>query len=269
MGNLNNIRKTNERRNNLLESIMEIDFNTLHGIRSKKNLLDRLVSLTEAYYAYALESGSSMLINEAKTFMSVTEKTIVASLTVRRHVNEGFYNPFDDGFDEQEVVPLVKQQETPDDGEIKIGKVRLWSERPNNVSFKDGRMFAGTFFAKGDTVEVCPVRILANDDLYSRNVRDFAFLVDEDNHTYAIPFGYASFYRNSKECNVNPNLNYEYVNSKENPCIRIFATKNIRKGHEMVLFAEESDFENEINPSQFKYDTGTEPFVAVKNVVIA
>ena len=51
--------------------------------------------------------------------------------------------------------------------------------------------------------------------------------------------------------------------------IKIFATRNIRKGNEIVLIADDSDFGNEIKPGQFEYDRNEVPFRAIKNVRIA
>ena len=130
-------------------------------------------------------------------------------------------------------------------------------------------MIAGQFFGKGDHIETCPVRLIYEKDLYSENIREFAFTIDKSKGIYAIPFGYASFYRDSKTCNLEPNADYEYVDDPSGSYIKIYAINNIKKGNEIVLLSDESDFANEVKPGQFEYDRDEVPFLSVKNVRIA
>ena len=153
---------------------------------------------------------------------------------------------------------------------MKISNIRLWNNNTDNkIMYKGGRMIAGQFFGKGDHIETCPIRLIYEKDLYSENIRDFAFTIDKGKGIYAIPFGYASFYRNSKSCNVEPNADYEYVDDPNGSYINIFAINNIKKGHEIVLISDESDFANEVKPGQFEYNRDEVPFRSVKNVRIA
>ena len=50
---------------------------------------------------------------------------------------------------------------------------------------------------------------------------------------------------------------------------RQIAAELAAKGHEIVLAADDSDFENEIKPGQFEYYRNEVPFRSVKNVRIA
>ena len=51
--------------------------------------------------------------------------------------------------------------------------------------------------------------------------------------------------------------------------LKIYAINNIKKGNEIVLLSDESDFANEVKPGQFEYDRDEVPFRSVKNVRIA
>jgi len=94
--------------------------------------------------------------------------------------------------------------------------------------------------------------------------------VDYANRIYAIPFGYGTCYRNSKEFGVEGNAAYYFDDSNPKyPLIIITATKKIKKGHEIVLTSTEEDFENEVRPGQFEYDKGYEPYHSIKSVRIA
>jgi hypothetical protein len=177
---------------------------------------------------------------------------------------EAFYNPFDDD-DVQIDMPKMPHKPNSDDKEIKISKVKLWDgNTTDKIYFDKGKMRAGKFYGIGDTIEVCPVRLIQDDDLYSRNIRDIAFMIDSEKHLYAIPFGYASYYRNSKDSGIDGNADYELIPSDE-PTIRIFATSKIRKGNEIILASDETDFENEIKPGQFEYEPNRSEYVAIKN----
>lgn len=259
-------------RERILESIQDLNLDRLYNDNMRKSSVSELINLVEAYSIICNNSNDSEAINEANSLCKYTESIVNEYNFRKKNLNEGFENPFDEPGDRtiehryDDVIDIGI-----DDHDIKIGKVKLWNDKVDNkVMYRGGKMVAGKFFGIGDTIEECPVRLIYEKDLYSENIRDFAFDIDKKRGVYAIPFGYASFYRNSKDCNVEPNAEYEYVEDGDGKKIRIFATRNIKKGHEIVLYAEDDDFQNEIKPGQFDYSTKEiEPYYAVKNVRIA
>lgn len=258
----------NNLRDNILESFQDIDYDGYLHNRIDKSKLDKAFSLVRSFVAESL--SLSELEDEASRYTSILERYYNEyKLFSDNKLQEGFYNPFDE--DDYVTTSSNKSQkqyieETP---EIKVSKVKLWNSNvTDKIYFDKGKMRAGKFYGKGDTIEVCPVRLIHDDDLYSRNVRDMAFVIDSEKHIYAIPFGYASYYRNSKDVPIEANADYELIPS-ENPTIRIFATSNIRKNNEIVLFATDDDFENEIRPGQFNYEPHkAEPYLSIKNFKI-
>lgn len=257
-------------RDGIMETLHDIDYDRYYKLKLSKKSILRLLNLTEAYSITAKGLNDSETINEALSLYNKVESIIKEYNFRNTCLKEGFYNPFDDIDDYSINTRYEEIVDIDPNTDMKISKVKLWnSNTDNKVMYKGGKMIAGQFFGKGDVIEHCPVRLIYEKDLYSENIRDFAFTIDKPNGIYAIPFGYASFYRNSKSCNVEPNADYEYVDDLNGSYIKIFAVKNIRKGHEIVLVAEDSDFVNELKPGQFEYDKDEVPFRSVKNVRIA
>ena len=252
-------------RNSILESFQDISYDGYTNNKISKGKIDKAFSLVRCFIAESMEYKK--LSDEANIYMSILEKYVLEyKLFDGTKLYEGFYNPFDDEDDEHiKIGPVVDA----DTDKIKISKVKLWNrDVTDKIIFDKGRIRAGQFFGKGDTIEVAPVRLIKNDDLYSRNIRDIAFTIDSDKNIYAIPFGYASYYRNSKDTGIEPNADYELIPS-DTPTIRIYATSNIRKGNEIILISDDIDFENEIRPDQFNYEPNkTEPYLSIKNFKI-
>lgn len=252
-------------RNSILESFQDIDYDGYLNNKISKTKIDKALSLVRCFISESM--GNKTLYVEAHRYMSILERYVLEHMTFdRAKLYEGFYNPFDD--EDNEPVKIEPSVDV-DDKNIKISKIKLWDkETTDKIYFDKGRIRAGKFFGKGDTIEIAPVRLVKGDDLYSRNIRDMAFTIDSEKGIYAIPFGYASYYRNSKESGVEPNADYELIPS-DTPTIRIYATSNIRKGNEIILISDDIDFENEIRPDQFNYEPDkTEPYLSIKNFKI-
>lgn len=259
----NNINQLKYYRDSIFESLSKIESIRYRFGLIKSSDINKLFNLTEAYAVLCKTNNLSM--QEADMFMRISER-ISSEYRYRNLVlNEGFENPFDD-YDSTDDIKIRYDElcdSEPNDA-VKIGGIRLWNDNTNGkIVYDNGRITAGKFFAVNDTIESCPVRLITTSDLYSRSVRDFAFGIDPDHGIYAIPFGYASFYRSNLDCNLEPNADYEYVDGP-NKTIRIYATRPIRKGNEIVLQADREMFDNEFNDSQFRYDK--EPLYSVKNV---
>ena len=257
-------------REGILETLQDINHDRYYKSTISKKFVKRLLNLSEAYFITANSSRDSEAINEAASLSKQTEMIINEYNFRKNAVKEGFYNPFDEVDDNDIDTRYEEIVDIDPDKDMKISKVRLWNNNTDNkIIYKGGRMIAGQFFGKGDQIEMCPVRLIYEKDLYSENIREFAFTIDKSKGIYAIPFGYASFYRDSKTCNIEPNADYEYVDDPSGSYINIYAINNIKKGHEIVLISDESDFANEVKPGQFEYDMNEVPFRSVKNIRIA
>ena len=194
---------------------------------------------------------------------------------IYRNMNEGFENPFEDSVtdtlsskDDSFIIndPLSSERGNP---RVFISGVKLWNPNTKNkVVYKNNRMYAGQYFCKGDIVEVSPVKILTDKDMYSENIRESSFVVDKGKGIYALPLGYALCYRNSMEIPRLDSGNIEYSFDDEVNEITFTAIKNINKGEELVIDATEDDFANEIQPGQFQYKQGPDPIYSTKNIVI-
>ena len=192
---------------------------------------------------------------------------------IRKKINEGFENPFEDtvtdtlSSNDDSIIkdPLF----SPTTAKVSIGNVSLWNKNVSNkVVYANNRMYAGKYFCEGDIVEVSPVKILSDKDMYSENIRESSFIVDKGKGIYALPLGYALCYRNSVEIPHSNGGNLEYSFDMDNNTITFTATRDIRKGEELVISATDDDFANEIQPGQFQYQEGPDPIYSTKNIKI-
>lgn len=192
---------------------------------------------------------------------------------IRKKINEGFENPFEDtvtdtlSSNDDSIIkdPLF----SPTTAKVSIGNVSLWNKNiSNKVVYANNRMYAGKYFCEGDIVEVSPVKILSDKDMYSENIRESSFIVDKGKGIYALPLGYALCYRNSVEIPHSNGGNLEYSFDMDNNTITFTATRDIRKGEELVITATDDDFANEIQPGQFQYQQGPDPIYSTKNIKI-
>lgn len=194
---------------------------------------------------------------------------------IRKKINEGFENPFEDtvvdtlsSTDNQDIItdPLSMG---PRKTKVAISGVKLWNTNTaNKTIYKNNRMYAGQYFCAGDVVEVSPVKILTDKDMYSENIRESSFTVDKGKGIYALPLGYALCYRNSMEIPHLSEGNLSYDFNLDTNEITFTAIKDIRKGEELVIDATEDDFANEIQPGQFQYKQGPDPIYSTKNIIL-
>ena len=261
-----------EYRDRILSMLSDIDCDRYYTDTLPKNKIFALMNIVEGYAVMAIESKDRNLINEAKALHGRVVRLTDEYQARQKSLDEGFFNPFTADNElapvEASMVnsPLYKHKDEDDD--VKISKVRLWNNDTNNkIMFKNGVMVAGQFFGRGDIIEKCPIRFLCERDLYSENIRSFVFPISAKRGLYAVPFGYATFYRNSHECKCEPNAEYEVVLTENlrNSYIKIKATKRIRKGDEIVLASDKTDFVNEIKPGQFEYDDDGKKYTPTKN----
>ena len=152
-------------------------------------------------------------------------------------LNESFYNPFDDDLlnDLDDNVIDEPKEITPEEDRI-IRKIKLYNNKSKvgGVQFKDDRVYASKTFYMDDIIEVAPVRILDDADLYSSNVRKLTFPIDLSRRIFGIPFGIGSMARSEVETGIHGNIDYEYDPSNKNEIV-IYATRKINKGDELVF----------------------------------
>jgi len=198
---------------------------------------------------------------------------------IRKKINEGFVNPFEDSVTDTLSSTAIQNADVVSDplysggnkDNVKIDNVKLWNTNTSNkVVYKSSpeRMCAGQYFCIGDIVETCPVRLLSDEDMYSKNIRNCCFTIDKGKGVYALPLGYALCYRNSMQLPNSNGGNIEYEFDSDNNEIIFTAIRNIRKGEELVISATEDDFANEIQPGQFQYKQGPDPIYSTKNIIL-
>ena len=194
---------------------------------------------------------------------------------IRKKINEGFENPFEDtvidtlSSTDDQVIVTDPLEMGPRKTKASISGVKLWNTNTaNKIVYKNKKMYAGQYFCAGDIVEVSPVKILTDKDMYSENIRESSFVIDKGKGIYALPLGYALCYRNSMEIPYLSEGNISYDFNLDTNEITFTAIKDIRKGEELVIDATEDDFANEIQPGQFQYKQGPDPIYSTKNIKI-
>lgn len=183
----------------------------------------------------------------------------------------GFINPFDG---ESGIIPQQQQDDVMsvyDQSGLQatdFKKIGIWNGPSNSIIYRagsdGGRMISKTYFQKGDIVETAPITILKKGDLYSRNIRDLVFQLDDDGEIFGLPAGYANCYRKDIEAPTEGNIRYKY---DENTNTLVFtAISVIKPGTEIVLKTDAEDFGNQLQPKDFhKYAPGLEPSLSIKS----
>ncbi len=214
------------------------------SIRRYKNKINALAmrSMTDAMLVKLV---NSVLFSSNSTPLS-------ESLTYgndRLSLHEGFFNPYDmDDDDDRKKIRIEPAVKKP--GIVK--NVRMWkSNRRDKTVYKNGRMYAGRLYSADDIVDECPVYELSTSDLYSPRIRDIAILIDPETRRYGVPMGMANYYRTSDETGTKPNIDYVY--NPDEGIIRIYATRKIRIGDELVMKSDMPEYENGMKDYQFRY----------------
>lgn len=100
-----------------------------------------------------------------------------------------------------------------------------------NVRFQNRHIWSNCRFRTGDIIEVCPGRKITGDALYSREVRNIAIRVSDDE--YVIPLGYCQFYDIVDKNNPEANCKEEW--NPRTKCVIIRAITDIPKNTILVL----------------------------------
>lgn len=212
------------------------------SIRRYKNKINAL-SMRSMTDAMLVKLVNSVLFSSNSTPLSESLAYGGASL------HEGFFNPYDtddDGNGDETIIkPAAKKP-----GIVK--NVRMWkSNRRDKTVYRNGRMFAGRLYSADDVVDECPVYELSTSDMYSPRIRDIAILIDPETRRYGVPMGMANYYRTSDETGTEPNVDYVY--NPDEGVIRIYATRKIRVGDELVMKSDAPEYGNGMKDYQFRY----------------
>lgn len=195
-----------------------------------KSDLEKAAGMLENYIKTCDEIGNAELINEAQSFelnfMLLADTYSFSKQHLNEWINIGF-----DTFDDNDISDNSVSMKPV----VQIKKVLPYNNNPRNKTFfRNGSMYAATRYSAGDIIEEAPVNFIHIEDTYSRPIRDLSFEVDVEKGLYAIPMGYASYYRNDEH---NPNATYSFMYNPEagNGHILIRASKPIAKNEEITV----------------------------------
>ena len=173
-----------------------------------------------------------------------------------KRLNESFYNPFDDDLLDDIFTEEPKYQSQNNDINSKlIRKIKPYNKsKIGNLLYKDDKVFANRNFFKGDIIEICPVRILHDEDLYSSNVRKIVFPIDLSQRIFGVPFGLSSVARSENEAKLRGNVDFEYDPSKSKEII-IKAISNIKRGDEIIFICDNKmQYDKNLSPEHIHPD---------------
>ena len=241
--------------NDVMKSFATVEKSLYRLKTCKKTDLDKAVALTESY----IKINNKIFENNSlkrKLRLLVESYNILSNSKINEWMQAGFdtFNDF--------------QSELPDNpelhGQVKIKKVLPWcSNSSNKIFYKDGRIFAGKRYSANDIIEEAPMRIIHVEDTYSRPIRDLTFEVDGENGIYAIPFGYAIYYRIDEN---SPKASYDFVYEPKTGTgyVVIRALKPIMKGDEITIIKDSNKFSNKLY-DRFTAANGLVQDVPIKN----
>lgn len=90
-------------------------------------------------------------------------------------------------------------------------------------------VFSSKFIEQGETIELCPYLVMANNELQEYNIlHDYVFLSPDDENDVLVVLGYGMVYNHSDD----PNAEWEISQCGE--YVRFFAVKSIPQGTEIV-----------------------------------
>jgi hypothetical protein len=246
-------------RNQILDDIQYIENSRFNNYKINESLISAVISKIDKL------SNLSNNLTEGRVLNSVlnTILTYYSSNKDIEHINEyGFINPFNSTDNvSKHKTSILLQKNSIDDKEpnnYNIISLKLWNpDSLDKTYYKNGSIYAGKHFSKGDIVEICPTRYVSGRDLYSKSIRNISFVIEKEQNIYAIPFGKAVFYKNSVETRFPGNVDYEFREVLNDSCIDgyiiIKAVQNIRKNTELILKSDEHDFINVPVDTDFEY----------------
>ena len=146
---------------------------------------------------------------------------------VIKHINEDFYNPFDDS-NKIEVKP---SHIADTGGYFKLRKEifninRVEYSKKTNGSYV---VLSKTQFAKGEIVEIAPILIVGPEAKAVPRLKDYIFEIDKLQQKYGVVLGYGSLYTHSET----PNIIFAYNN--KNKQMYFIAATTINAGTELTI----------------------------------
>lgn len=224
----------------VLESFSVIEKSLYESGKCQKSDLEKASSVVEAYIEENPGSEENFLIENK--FKLLVECYIMTQES--KPLNEWIQRGFDSFDDTPTTAPATLEMP----GRVAIKKVLPWcSNSTNKIVFKDGRIFAGKRYSANDIIEEAPIRVIQVEDTYSRPIRDLTFEIDGEKGLYAIPFGYASYYRIDES---SPKASYDFVYEPKSGkgYVVIRALTPIMKDDEITIIKDRNRF------SEQKYD---------------
>ena len=174
--------------------------------------------------------GSIKESNESFISFKNENHNIISYSEFSRHINEDFYNPFDELEEDIHKEKKLQKSKIYDSEPLTNSsdinnefKVRL---KDDNGSFS---IYADKDFYDGEIVEICPLIILTKDCLNDKNLADKVYELDSKKGIYGLVLGYGSLYNDSTE----PNLEYAYNEQKN--LIYFIAKRDIKYGEELTI----------------------------------
>jgi len=255
---------SNDKIHNLLENFQA------GNVSLSKNNLDNLSAMIENYVNLVNECLVKYGKTDIDPFIKNTrlfECDFVTLAKCASKLNEGFYNPFDNGDDIPELE-VTKEYQRLADREDNIGfrNIHIWDPRKKQkIRFAGDKVIACTMFSPGDLIEEAPVKIIDKSDMYSKFVRENSVCIDSAKNSYAVPFGYVTFYRTDQDVDMEPNaeINIVYDGDKISN-IEIKAIKNIKPKEEIII-SKGREFDNTLIPGDYDYKNDPEPVYSFKN----
>ncbi len=152
----------------------------------------------------------------------------IVSLEEYMHLNEDFFNPFNDEDKKSKKKP-VSISDTggsfePRKETFNLNKIE-WSKRPGG----DYALIAKAQFARGELIEVCPLIILPDIVKTIDRLKDLVFEINKKKQEYGLVLGYGSMYGHSDE----PNVDYAY--NKRQRHMFFIANKPIQAHEELTI----------------------------------
>ena len=242
---------------NVLESFAVIEKSLYETGTCNKSDLKKASTITESFIQNSGRQEEKDLIeNRFRLFAECYH------LSHTKPVNEWFrptFQTFDDvPGEETPASPALQDRVT-------IQRISPHTSRSGgkNYIFKDGRIFAGKRYSANDIIEEAPIRIIHVEDTYSRPIRDLTFEVDGEKGLYAIPFGYASYYR-IDEASPMASYDFTYDPKTDQGYVIIRALKPIMKNDEITIIKDRNKFAEQ-KYDRFRADNGRIREVPVSN----
>ncbi|MFW6311002.1 MAG: SET domain-containing protein-lysine N-methyltransferase [Nanoarchaeota archaeon] len=144
-------------------------------------------------------------------------------------LHEDFYNPFDKDDDTEKEKKPSKIKDNG--GLLSVRKESYnpsrieWSKRPGG----EYTVKSKTHFARGEIIEICPVKILDEIAKTINGLKDIIFEINKKENLWGLVLGYGSLYKHSEE----PTCDFAY--NKSTRQMYFIARRPIKVGEELTI----------------------------------